>query len=55
MHQSQPSGFDVLGFVKYMEAIGRAYQKRAKELISICITFVQAQEQTLASDAGLMK
>jgi len=55
MHQSQPSGFDAPEFVKYMETIGRAYQKQAKALIYNCIVFVQAQEQTLASDAALMK
>jgi hypothetical protein len=38
--------FDTLAFVKYVKNIGAYYRKQAIELVSICRTFVQAQEQT---------
>ncbi|KAI0287771.1 hypothetical protein BC826DRAFT_738940 [Russula brevipes] len=40
---------DIRAFVKYMKNIGRAYRKQATELVSICRTFVTAQEQTPSS------
>jgi hypothetical protein len=52
---SRMSHIDSVPFVKYMKDTGRAYRKRATELISLCRTFVQVQEQTPGSDAKLRK
>ncbi|KAI9507837.1 hypothetical protein F5148DRAFT_63791 [Russula earlei] len=41
-----PPNFDKLAFRKYMKNIGRAYRKQAVELVSLCRTFVAAQEQS---------
>jgi hypothetical protein len=38
-----------------MKNIRRAYRNQAVTLISFCRTFVQAQEQTPASDAKLRR
>jgi hypothetical protein len=43
---ADPYSFDKLAFVKYAKNIGRAYRNQTLELISICQTFVRAQEQT---------
>jgi hypothetical protein len=51
----QPTNFDKLSFVKYMKNIGRAYRKQATELVFLCRTFVQAQEQTPGSDVKLRR
>jgi hypothetical protein len=53
--QAQTPKFDKLSFIKYMKNIGRAYRKQATELVSICRTFVQAQEHSLDSYAKLKK
>jgi hypothetical protein len=50
---AQSSGFDKRSFVKYMKNIGGAYRKQATELVSICRTFVQAQDQIFNPDADL--
>jgi hypothetical protein len=52
---SRMSHFGALSFVKHMKNIRRAYRNQAVTLISFCRTFVQAQEQTPASDAKLRR
>ena len=49
--QGQSPPFDKISFIKYMKNIGRAYRKQATELVSICRTFVQAQDQAFDPDA----
>lgn len=41
-----PPDFDKRSFLKSMKDIGRPYRKRAAKLVSICRTFVQAQNKT---------
>ncbi|KAI0268967.1 hypothetical protein BGY98DRAFT_1101358 [Russula aff. rugulosa BPL654] len=43
---------DKYALVKYMKNIGRAYQKQAKELVSISRLFVQAQNHAFDSDTN---
>ena len=52
-NKGQLSNFDKLSFVRYMKNIGRAYRKQAVELVSLCRTFVQAQEQSPESSDNL--
>jgi hypothetical protein len=46
---------DSKAFLKYMNYVGRPYRNRALESISICRTFIQAQEQTSHSDDELRR
>ncbi|KAH9995276.1 hypothetical protein BJV77DRAFT_238691 [Russula vinacea] len=48
---ARSSGFDKYSFIKYMKNIGRVYRKQATELVSICRSFVQAQDQIFNPDA----
>ena len=47
--------FDGHTFVKYVKNVGTSHRKQTMELISICRTFVQAQEQTLSSGNDLRR
>ncbi|KAI9507836.1 hypothetical protein F5148DRAFT_1284720 [Russula earlei] len=51
--QCRSPNFDKLAFRRYVKNIGRAYQKQAIELISLCRTFVHVQKQSPDSDANL--
>jgi len=52
-NRGQSPDFDKYAFRKYVGKIGRAYQKQARELVSICRTFGQAQQQSRHSDFDL--
>jgi hypothetical protein len=41
--------FDKLAFVKYVKDVGREYRREAMTSISLCQTFIKAQEQTRSS------
>ena len=47
----KPGLFDKRAFLKYVRDIGRPYRKRAVELVKICRTFVEAQDQEQAFDS----
>ena len=43
--------FDPFSFVKYIRVIGRAYQRQAIELVTICRLFVEVSPQDDEHDA----
>lgn len=43
--------FDPFSFVKYIRLIGRAYQRQAIELVTICRLFVEVSPQDDEHDA----
>ena len=47
--------FNPKAFLKYMNHVGRSYRYQATSLITICQTFVQAQEQTFCSYVDLRR
>ena len=49
------SDFDPISFFKYMENSGRAYRKRAMELVSLCRVFVRLGEESVRQDADLRR
>jgi hypothetical protein len=44
-HLALEEQFDPYSFVKYIRVIGRAYQRRAIELVKTCRLFVEASPQ----------
>lgn len=51
LHLALEERFDPYSFVKYIKAIGRAYQRQAIELVSICRLFVESSPENDQHDA----
>ena len=50
-HLALEEQFDPYSFVKYIKAIGRAYQRQAIELVTICRIFVEVSPEEDQHDA----
>jgi hypothetical protein len=51
LHLALEEQFDPYSFVKYIRVIGRAYQRQAIELVTICRLFVEASPEDDQHDA----